>query len=415
MKTTKSLFLAFASLGLFACSNEDVITEQGADNGQTQSMFVRLEGLSDGSRGIGGSETGQDGNTVGLSNITVLFTDGNKVVQVEKLSSTDEGSGWAELITTGHIFHGITTKATQVCIVGNAEGKSYAASLAKDETVSKVKDLLSKLSEEQTFTNVTLFGEDTQLAPSADTDPDGNKLLEAEVPLNPLISRIEIGNIGCEDLGSGTHKFSKMELQSIGLMDYNNNVALGGGTTGLVAMTLGESGNLLEPGSTPVEGKWIFGETTDSENGEYTDYKWAWDKFATGAVLDQSADRYNPTYGEPAATEGKFVYHFNPAKINGNKLMNVKLVTKAYIKNDQQQEVLFPYGSVVTARFQKENEDEPGTWVDLVEFEAGKIYTLDYVFKEENVGPWDPSETTCVKINVNVAKWDVVALKPVFN
>lgn len=412
MKTTKSLFLAFASLGLFACSNEDVITEQGADNGQTQSMFVRLEGLSDGSRGIGGSETGQDGKTVGLSNITVLFTDGNKVVQVEKLSSTDDK--WDELTTTGYIFHRITTKATQVCIVGNAEGKSYAASLKEKETVSNVKNLLSNLSEEQTFTNVTLFGEDTQLAPSDATDPDGNELLEAEVTLNPLVSRIEIGNIGCEDLGSGTHKFSKMELQSIGLMDYNNNVALGGGTTGLVAMTLGESGNLLEPGSTPVEGKWIFGETTDSENGEYTDYKWAWDKFATGAVLDQSADRYNPTYGEPAATEGKFVYHFNPAKINDD-MMNVKLVTKAYIKNDQQQEVLFPYGSVVTARFQKKVSDNPEAWEPLVKFEAGKIYTLDYVFKEENVGPWDPNETTCVKINVNVAKWDVVALKPVFN
>ena len=29
MKISKSLFLAFAGLGLFACSNEDVTTENG--------------------------------------------------------------------------------------------------------------------------------------------------------------------------------------------------------------------------------------------------------------------------------------------------------------------------------------------------------------------------------------------------
>lgn len=34
MKTTKSLFLAFASLGLFACSNEDVVENGGAINGE---------------------------------------------------------------------------------------------------------------------------------------------------------------------------------------------------------------------------------------------------------------------------------------------------------------------------------------------------------------------------------------------
>lgn len=34
MKISKSLFLAFAGLGLFACSNEDVTTENGIPSGK---------------------------------------------------------------------------------------------------------------------------------------------------------------------------------------------------------------------------------------------------------------------------------------------------------------------------------------------------------------------------------------------
>lgn len=33
MKFSKSLFLAFAGLGLFACSNEEVVTESGNMDG----------------------------------------------------------------------------------------------------------------------------------------------------------------------------------------------------------------------------------------------------------------------------------------------------------------------------------------------------------------------------------------------
>lgn len=44
MKLTKSLFLAFAGLGLFACSNEDVTT--GVDNSGNNSIVIKLDGLT---------------------------------------------------------------------------------------------------------------------------------------------------------------------------------------------------------------------------------------------------------------------------------------------------------------------------------------------------------------------------------
>ena len=71
-----------------------------------------------------------------------------------------------------------------------------------------------------------------------------------------------------------------------------------------------------------------------------------------------------------------------------------------------------PFNSVVTAKFQKKGEG--GAWTDLTAFEAGKIYTVDYQFKGENVGPWNPDDVKCVQINVTVASWEIVALKPVF-
>lgn len=50
MKISKSLFLAFAGLGLFACSNEDVTS--GIDNTGDRSLVIKLDGLTS-SRAMG--------------------------------------------------------------------------------------------------------------------------------------------------------------------------------------------------------------------------------------------------------------------------------------------------------------------------------------------------------------------------
>ena len=63
---------------------------------------------------------------------------------------------------------------------------------------------------------------------------------------------------------------------------------------------------------------------------------------------------------------------------------------------------------VVTANF----KDSP-TGSTVVP-SAGKIYTIDLAFKEDNIGPWDPDLFKCVIVNVTVADWVIVPLYPAF-
>lgn len=69
MKTTKSLFLAFASLGLFACSNEDVVPQQG--NGDHSGTFITLT-LTGAENGASRTVPGEDGTQNGTSDESVI-------------------------------------------------------------------------------------------------------------------------------------------------------------------------------------------------------------------------------------------------------------------------------------------------------------------------------------------------------
>ena len=79
MKISKSLFLAFAGLGLFACSNEDV-TENGVQGGADVTVTVNPQGLSRGSRAIDPSNpingVNGDEQDVDINSIVVKLTAG---------------------------------------------------------------------------------------------------------------------------------------------------------------------------------------------------------------------------------------------------------------------------------------------------------------------------------------------------
>lgn len=378
MKLSKYFMMAAASLALFACSNDEDIP--GLNGEGTKSVALKLDGLSSGTstKAVGDA---QKAGQIALSNVTIYFTDGTNILKKETLS-TSNTTEWGELTTTGHIFHQLPSTVSQIQIVGNK-----TITLA-ESTVAKLKESVLKAAGEQTFTNVTLFGEDTKLDDPTDSqegDDHVNNVLEASVNLKPLVARFEIGDIQCEDLGTGPVK--QFDLSVIGLMDFNSAVKLDGTATG-TEYTLA---NVLEPGSEPAGGKVIFGEA-DDEAG------WAWDKI-TGATITTTT-AWNP--GESG--DKKFVYQFIPNKLADGSMAQIKLVLDNVVWTDGSGN---PFNSVVTAKFQKDGED-------LTAFEAGKIYTVNYKFKGENVGPWNPDDVKCVQINVTVASWEVVALTPVF-
>ncbi len=377
MKTAKMFLVTLAALSMAACSNNDEIP--GMNNDGTKSVSLRLDGLATSSRAIGDA---QKAGQIALSNLTVYFTDGTNILAKKSLSTANTAE-WDELTGEGHVFHQLPSAVSQIQIVGNSTGKTIT-----EGTVAALKASVLKAAGEQEFTNVTLFGEDTSLESQAPqvSDDHTDDVLKAEVPLSPLVARFEIGNIACTDLGTGPVK--QFDLSVIGLMDFNSGVTLAGTASG-TEYTLD---NVLEPGSQAVQGKVIFGEADENAG-------WAWDKIS-GATNITSSTPWNP--GESG--DKKFVYQFIPNKITGNKMAQVKLVLDNVKWTDGTNN---PFNSVVTAKFQKDG-------VDLTEFQAGKIYTVDYQFRGENVGPWNPDDVKCVQINVTVANWEVVALTPVF-
>lgn len=377
MKTAKMFLVTLAALSMAACSNNDEMP--GMNNDGTKSVSLRLDGLATSSRAIGDA---QKAGQIALSNLTVYFTDGTNILAKKSLSTANTAE-WDELTGEGHVFHQLPSAVSQIQIVGNSTGKTIT-----EGTVAALKASVLKAAGEQEFTNVTLFGEDTSLESQAPqvSDDHTDDVLKAEVPLSPLVARFEIGNIACTDLGTGPVK--QFDLSVIGLMDFNSGVTLAGTASG-TEYTLD---NVLEPGSQAVQGKVIFGEADENAG-------WAWDKIS-GATNITSSTPWNP--GESG--DKKFVYQFIPNKITGNKMAQVKLVLDNVKWTDGTNN---PFNSVVTAKFQKDG-------VDLTAFQAGKIYTVDYQFRGENVGPWNPDDVKCVQINVTVANWEVVALTPVF-
>lgn len=409
MKISKSLFLAFAGLGLFACSNEDVTT--GVDNSGNNSIVIKLDGLT-ASRSVGNPVNGDSDNKVAttLNDVAIVLSDGSTIYGVNTLKSTD-GGDWTQLTTstTGYIIHEVSSHVREVHVIGNyAESedlKTWVEATQKTPTSSNVSQMKAKVVQantQQDFTKVTLFGEDVALTTAgSDTAGDPNHdveegttthtMLQAEVNLKHLVSRIEIGNIQCDDLGT---MYKQLTLKYIGLLNYYNQIHLDG-TTPEVAMTLD---NVLEPGTTTIgEDKYCWSDPDISE-AKYNDYKWAWDEIATGAVITDKGTPWNPTLNEGT---GKFVYQFIPDEVSG-KNFNVKLYLDAVENNDGGAVSAF---HTVTAKF------EGGS---AISEEPGKIYKVDFKFGEENIGPWNPSEVICVKVTVSVEDWTIQTVTPTF-
>lgn len=390
MKLSKGLFLAFAGLGLFACSNEDVSTE--VDNSADNSIVIKLDGLTT-SRSIGDATTGNNNESVTttLNDVAIVLSDGSTIYGVNTLTNSD--SEWAQLTTTasGYIIHQVSSHVREVHVIGNyAENqvlKNWVESTQatpSSSTVSAMKALVVKANTQQNFTKVTLFGEDVALTSAAESHTGHTSTtLEANVELKHLVSRIEIGNIQCTNLGT---TYSELTLKYIGLLNYYNQITLDG-TTPSVSMTLD---NVLEP--TPVNNN--PSEEKYSWNATYSDneYSWAWDKIADNTKLTTSSSAWNPN------TDQKFVYQFIPNQI-ASKNFNVKLYLDATEKTGGATSAF----NTVTASF--------GTQIDAT---AGKIYKVNFAFVEDNIGSWNPSEDICVKVKVTVQNWTIKVVTPTF-
>lgn len=98
MKLTKSLFLAFAGLGLFACSNEDVADNGGAQFKGNGAVAVKIVSPDLLTRNAGGATDGVAGSSVAIEGDLVitltgktLDAEGNPTVPYEQSITIDAG------------------------------------------------------------------------------------------------------------------------------------------------------------------------------------------------------------------------------------------------------------------------------------------------------------------------------------
>ena len=396
MKLFGYLLVACAGLGLFACSTEDDPTIENGD-GAKKSVSLKLNGIA-GSLNTKAIETGTGGVTgdqenIILQDLKIIFFDkdgtNGPIYRTETFSASD-AVAWAALTGPGdgYVFHNLDPMVDKVLVVGNWQnGKDFTWT-----NVNVIKSsVLLAVEENQVFGTslstkgyVTLWGEaeltEADPAFTDNTHVDGNlSQWEAAVTINPLVARMEIGNIQCTDLNVAPAMYSSFNLAGIGLIDISLSKSIAA-TPGLSQMLVVPT-NILEPG-----------ETADEPNQEYVfgagAIAWAFNGF-DNVPFDASTDIYNPD------TNKKFVYNFFPDPAG---FPNIKLVLNNVMTVGGG---LSGFNYVVTASFAEASVPLPGY-----------IYKVDMKFTEDNIGPWDPDDYICVIVKVTVTPWTIMTLTP---
>lgn len=380
MKLFGYLLVACAGLGLFACSTED---EVPSVTDGSKSVTLKINGVAS-AFDTKAVDAPSVSTTMRLKDVKIVFYNQGSGTIYRSETLTDASTDWAALTTgSGVIYHNLNPLIDAVLIVGNNVGKTITWTNANTIKASQL-DAAGENTEVATGDTkeyVTLFGEDLSLATVAEPNADPHyTLYNAEIELKPLVARFEIGNIQCDNLNSAL--YSSFELEGIGLIDFNRFVTLGTGVA--VAPKLLINTDILEPGSTPVAGKYVFGAAPE--------IAWAYNSIAS-ILMDAPGDIYNPG----ATNSERYAYNFFP-----NGFPNIKLVLDNVLALDPNVVVTYKY--VATATF-------TGHAAPI----AGHIYQINLTFKEINIGPWDPTSTICVNVDVTVLPWTIETLTPVFH
>lgn len=173
MKLTKSLFLAFAGLGLFACSNEDVADNGGAQFKGNGAVAVKIVSPDLLTRNAGGATTGDAGSSVAIKgNLTITLTgktldaDGNPTVKYEQSITID-----AEQLKSASEGENATILKFWNIAVPEKLTASINGGVDNYESVS-----LSTL--QVAAANVPAYGETTSFTKSSDTEGQSPNLDE---------------------------------------------------------------------------------------------------------------------------------------------------------------------------------------------------------------------------------------------
>ena len=388
----KKLFVCAMALAAFvSCSKDDI---QGpALDSANKSIAITIANSGSGTRAV--TEKGKDGAKVAeATDLKILFADASKTI-LKVLPLT---AGTAEHVTgttnvdtyapgasstvdgkTQYVWHNVPAAVTSVAIVRDMTNDVLGAIVPGETDLDDVKAFADDDTNlNRSLDEIFLYGEDLVL--DADDDCAIVNGIEyqyylGEVRVAPLFARFEINSIQCTDLGDDN-----------GDGDVN--------TYGFDELTLTEltwktaAGNYSIPLSE-------FTETT-----MWGSYNNATAANNTNTVADDRTNYLTTTMVDPLETTTVWAWNIMPTTFSE---MKVKFNADAYdyIVDDKLVEL-----DVIDISL-----DETATEDSNFAFEAEKIYRIDLAFVENNLGG---KAGLCVKVNVEIASWEVKTVYPVF-
>lgn len=201
MKLTKSLFLAFAGLGLFACSNEDVTDNNGGIQGAAEvAVTINLPGFNDASRALGSHASGTSTKVEGEMKVTLLTAKGSatKTVNLSTPSTQDEGVSMADNKATV-VFGQVENPQSVTVSVNGYEGADLNTLAAANPADGKWNNL-----------KAPMYGQASGVVNEGSGETNG-KIVRGEdgnyttsLTLNHVVGRLEFSGIKHESHDGGS-------------------------------------------------------------------------------------------------------------------------------------------------------------------------------------------------------------------
>ena len=375
MKTQSLLLTALAaSMVLVSCNKNETQTAPEVDT-TPKSVTINLPNVI-GTKGAG--QQIENAAKVALTDLQVIFTDGNKLYKGKTAEGTDATHYFSAKTDFDNradkVFHFLPAEVNRVIVVGNNGIELTATTYAELQ-----KELL--IEEQQNPADLDLYKE-ADLTTASGQDQFGHPLYKATVVLEPRVSRIEIGSFKYNATLEGTRKYKTIEVQQVMLNNYFTKADYQSGTASAAKNEI-------------ISASTVFGifENAVKNPGWYSDVFEGAAPAEKLPLVTLAAEAYSHTY---EAGNLRPFYHFFPKNEAIGGVSHPQVVVKLLGTDEAGNQVPLYLAT---------NKFTPAVTTDFA-----KIYVMGFEFDDSNLA--NPQK--CVDVTVDVMSWDVVPVTPEF-
>ena len=359
MKFSKSLFLAFAGLGLFACSNEEVVTESGNMDGNGV-VEVKIVAPSTMSRTLGNATDGNAGDKVQVKGTLYV-----KLTAAEGGATKEVVLGEDATGTTTLKFWGVKTPTLIEAWINDGDKVNSETSIVNG----------NELAMQAMPEAIPAYGSNGQFNLTGKVETNGGKtyeMYETSVTMNIPVARLEVSGIKhAGHPNSGDEETCKYETLTIDGIYLDKILA----TKGATSVT-----------------DYKYPEEKSTEGTTVIPAPILWDAISDPNNFLQSGSVW-PAVAVPAQA---YAFNFYPSK--------TMPILKIYFANATAVDDNNPVSQPRYAMIKSYNKDEN------FQFEAGKIYRIkDVTLLDKNIiGDEEGNTYYGVDVTVTEAQWTIV-------